>query len=70
MRGLMKSISRLEEIAKERLKENTTAEFEHLTLLTQLSRYGVCACQCHFSASFYHSQAPCCGNAKAAAGLD
>lgn len=64
MRNLMKGISDLEGIAKKSLEKNVTAEFERLTLLNQLIRYGVCTCQCHFSTSVYHSAVPCCANAK------
>jgi hypothetical protein len=64
MHDSMKSISYLEDIAKERLETNVPAEVERLKLLNQLIRYGVCTCQCHFSISVYHSAVPCCGNAK------
>jgi hypothetical protein len=64
MHDSMKSISYLEDIAKERLETNVPAEVERLKLLNQLIRYGVCTCQCHFSTSVYHSAVPCCGNAK------
>jgi hypothetical protein len=64
MRDLMDSISYLEDIAKERLAKNVTAEVERLKLLNQLIRYGVCTCPCHFSTSVYHGAEPCCGNAK------
>jgi hypothetical protein len=64
MRGLMKSIANLEELVKERLQATTTAQFERLKLVNQLVRYGICTCHCHYSASVYHSAAPCCGNAE------
>ncbi len=66
MHDLVKSISDLEVLAKQRLKSDCTEEFARLTLLLQLSRYGVCTCHCHFSDSVYHGAAPCCGNAKLA----
>lgn len=66
MHDLVKSISDLEVLAKQRLKSDFTAEFERLKLLNQLSRYGVCTCHCHFSDSVYHGAAPCCGNARLA----
>ncbi len=64
MDDLVKSISSLEALAKQRLKSDSSDELARLTLLNQLSRYGVCTCHCHFSNSVYHGAAPCCGNAK------
>jgi hypothetical protein len=64
MNELFRSIRYLESIAKQRLKQNARADFERAELLSQLIRYGVCTCYCHFSDSTYHSGAPCCGNAK------
>ena len=64
MHILMSTVSYLEVIAKARLETNVTKEFERLKALNQLIRYGICTCQCHFSADAYHSAEPCCGNAK------
>ena len=64
LRDLMASISDLENIAKERLQKHATANFERLKFVNQLIKYGVCTCHCHFSTSVYHSDSPCCGNAK------
>ncbi len=64
MHDSMESISHLENMAKERLRKNVSADLERLNLLTQLIRYGVCTCHCHFSTSVYHSAAPCCANAR------
>ncbi len=66
LRILMASIADLENLAKERVKKIDSANSERLAELTQLVRFGVCTCHCHFSASVYHSAAPCCGNAKVA----
>ena len=66
MHDFVKSISDLEGLAKQRLRSDSTSEFERLKLLEQLSRYGVCTCHCHFSHSVYHGAEPCCGNAKLA----
>ena len=64
MHDSMEGISHLENIAKERLRKNVSADLERLNLLTQLIRYGVCTCHCHYSTSVYHSAAPCCANAR------
>jgi hypothetical protein len=64
MHDSMEGISHLEIIAKERLRKNVSADLERLNLLTQLIRYGVCTCHCHYSTSVYHSAAPCCANAR------
>jgi hypothetical protein len=64
MHDFMASISDLENIAKERLQKNGSANCERLNELSQLIQYGVCTCHCHFSTSVYHSAVPCCGNAK------
>jgi len=68
MHQLLKSISCLEDMVKERMRKDVAAEFERLELLTQLIRYGVCTCQCHFSLNVYHGAEPCCGNARLSAG--
>lgn len=67
LHDLMANISFLENIAKARLQNHTAANSERLKFLNQLLRYGVCACHCHFSTSVYHSDVPCCGNAKLSA---
>ena len=64
MHYLIKGISQLEDIAKDRLQKADFAEVQRLIALSQLIRYGVCTCHCHFSTSVYHSAEPCCGNAK------
>jgi hypothetical protein len=64
MHDSMEGISNLENIAKDRLRKNVAADLERLNLLTQLIRYGVCTCHCHYSTSVYHSAAPCCANAR------
>jgi hypothetical protein len=64
MHTLLKSISNLECIIKERLNKDSVVEFERLKLLEQLVRFGVCTCQCHFSTNVSHSAAPCCVNAR------
>ena len=61
---LMATISHLETIAKGRLQRNAAANSERLRLLDQLTRYGICTCHCHFSASVYLSACQCCGNAQ------
>jgi hypothetical protein len=62
--NVLKGVSKLEELAKEHLREKWNSGFERRALLNQLIQYGVCACECHFSASVSHSAAPCCGNAR------
>lgn len=64
MRYSIKGISYLEEMAKDRLQKADFAEVQRLIALSQLIRYGVCTCHCHFSTSVYHSAEPCCGNAR------
>ncbi len=64
MHNLLKSVSILEELVKEHLATKRGSEFEGLNLSNQLIQYGVCTCECHFSASVFHSAAPCCGNAR------
>jgi hypothetical protein len=64
LHDLMKNVSCLENLAKERLQSNVAANSERLKFLTQFMRYGICTCHCHFSTSVYHSAVPCCGNAK------
>jgi hypothetical protein len=61
LHDLMASISHLENIAKERLQRNAAANSERLSLLKQLTRYGICTCHCHFSTSVYIA-CHCCGN--------
>ena len=51
LQDLMASISDLENIAKEHLQKNASANRERLKLLNQLIQYGVCTCHCHFSDS-------------------
>jgi hypothetical protein len=67
MHDWISGISYLEALAKERVRRNQSVAFEHLKLLHQLIRYGVCTCHCHFSSNVSHSAAvPCCGNARTA----
>jgi hypothetical protein len=63
---ILKSISLLNSLARERLQKDIVSEHERWKLLDQLIRYGVCTCHCHFSANVYHSAEPCCGNARLA----
>jgi hypothetical protein len=63
LHDLMASISHLETIAKERLQKNVAANSGRMRLLDQLTRYGICTCHCHFSASVYLT-CQCCGNAQ------
>ncbi len=64
MHDLLASISQLENLAKRHLKNIESANYERFKEVTQLVRYGVCTCHCHFSTSVYHAASPCCGNAK------
>jgi hypothetical protein len=64
MHDSIEGISYFENIAAENQKKYVTAQNERLTFLTQLIRYGVCTCHCHFSTSVFHGAEPCCGNAK------
>jgi hypothetical protein len=64
LHDLMKSVSHLENLAKQRLQNNVAANSDRLKFLSQLTRYGICTCHCHFSTSVYHGAVPCCGNAK------
>lgn len=64
MHDLLASIAQLENLAKRHLKNIETANYERFKEVTQLARYGVCTCHCHFGSSVYHSAVPCCGNAK------
>jgi hypothetical protein len=64
MHNSIEGISYFEIIAAENQRKHITAQNERLTFLTQLIRYGVCTCHCHFSTSVFHSAEPCCGNAK------
>jgi hypothetical protein len=60
----IKGVSYLEDMAKARLQQDELAEIQRLTGLSQLIRFGVCTCHCHFSTNVFHSAAPCCGNAR------
>ena len=64
LQNLLASIADLESLAKDRLKKTDSANADRLQMLSQLVRYGVCTCHCHFSTSVYHSAVPCCGNAR------
>ena len=62
MSELLQSIQHLETLAKARLAERRKAAVDPLR--TQLARYGVCACSCHFNVATVHSGQGCCGNAR------
>jgi hypothetical protein len=62
MSELLESVQQLETLAKARLEEKRKAAVDPMR--TQLLRYGVCTCSCHFTEYTVHSGEPCCGNAR------
>jgi hypothetical protein len=62
--GLLQSVRQLEALAKARLAERRNEAEAVDVVRTQLMRYGVCTCPCHFAESTIHSGEPCCGNAR------
>jgi hypothetical protein len=64
MSELLQSVQQLETLAKARLAERRKQAVDPIR--TQLLRYGVCTCSCHFTESTVHSGEPCCGNARLA----
>jgi len=64
MSELLQSVRQLETLAKARLAERCKGAEDPTR--TQLLRYGVCTCSCHFTESTAHSGEPCCGNARLA----
>lgn len=62
MSELLQSIQHLETLAKARLAERRKGTGDPLR--TQLARYRVCACSCHFDARTVHTGQGCCGNAR------
>jgi hypothetical protein len=63
---LLESIQRLEKLTKARLAERRKGADTVDSLRTQLVRYGVCTCSCHFTLHTTHTGDPCCGNARVA----
>jgi hypothetical protein len=61
---LLQSVQYLETLAKARLAERRKEAVDPTR--TQLLRYGVCTCSCHFAKSTVHCGEPCCGNARLA----
>ena len=61
---LLQSVQHLETLAKARLAERRKEAGDPMR--TQLLRYGVCTCSCHFTQSTTHSGEPCCANARLA----
>ena len=61
---LLQSIQHLETLAKARLAERCKEASDPMR--SQLLRYGVCICTCHFTESTVHSGEPCCANARLA----
>jgi hypothetical protein len=64
MSELLQSVQHLETLAKARLAERRKEAGDPMR--TQLLRYGVCACSCHFTEFTTHSGEPCCANARLA----
>ncbi len=64
MSELLQGVRHLEMLAKARLAERRKEATDPLR--TQLLRYGVCTCSCHFTDFTRHSGEPCCGNARLA----
>jgi hypothetical protein len=64
MSELLHSVQHLEALAKARLAERRKDAADPMR--SQLLRYGVCTCSCHFTESTTHSGEPCCGNARLA----
>jgi hypothetical protein len=64
MSELLQSVQHLESLAKARLAERRKGAGDPMR--TQLLRYGVCTCPCHFTDCTVHSGEPCCGNARLA----
>jgi hypothetical protein len=59
---LLQSVQQLEMLAKARLAERRRGTEDPMR--TQLMRYGICTCTCHFTDNTTHTGAPCCGNAR------
>jgi hypothetical protein len=64
MSELLQTVQHLETLVKARLAERRTEAVDPMR--TQLLRYGVCTCSCHFTVFTRHSGEPCCGNARLA----
>ena len=64
MSELLQSVQHLETLAKARLAERHKEAEDPMR--SQLLRYGVCTCSCHFTEFTTHSGEPCCGNARLA----
>jgi hypothetical protein len=61
---LLQSVRQLETLVKARLAKRRKEAVDPMR--TQLLRYGVCTCPCHFAESTIHRGEPCCGNARLA----
>lgn len=61
---LLQSVKEFEALAKARLAERRKGADSADILRTQLLRYGVCTCSCHFTENTVHTGDPCCGNAR------
>jgi hypothetical protein len=60
--ALFQAIRELEMLAKARIARRRNGVDAMNGTLTQLARYGVCTCSCHFTANTVHSGEPCCAN--------
>lgn len=60
IRHFLQQIAKLEELAKERLRQH--AKDDDTTLRYQLVKFGVCPCQCH-TGPMLHASHPCCAQA-------
>jgi hypothetical protein len=58
---LAQQAGKLEELAKERLRQQ--AKNDGTLLRYQLMKFGVCPCECH-TASMVHASQPCCIQAR------
>jgi hypothetical protein len=58
---LAQQIGKLEELAKERLRQHTKNDGTRLR--HQLVKFGVCPCQCH-TGPMVHASHPCCTHAR------
>jgi len=58
---LLQQTGKLEEVAMERLRQH--AKNDGTLLRYQLSRFGVCPCECH-TGPLVHASHPCCMQAR------
>jgi hypothetical protein len=65
---LLQSVQQFETLVKAQLAERRKGAESVDLIRTQLARYGVCTCSCHFTKNTMHTGEPCCGNARTAKG--